>query len=170
MSFWHAHPRSRWHSSFWRFYLSTSAFQFFLEHNVRFLCPLSQQSLLYKILHYCKTITLFVVIMPWRIFHNNYIHKKPWFEHCASLFQCTKSFLTRTVIDVCMYVKWFTDYSFCGGWLPWYPFHCVKTALVYANLYSTFYRLSDTIIRLLMLWVTLLGTFYVLFSEHYVHV
>jgi len=49
---------------FWRFYLSTSAFQFFLEHNVRFLYPLSQQSLLYKILHYFKTITLFVVIMP----------------------------------------------------------------------------------------------------------
>jgi hypothetical protein len=81
--------------------LSTSAFQFFLEHNVRFLYLLSQQSL-YKILHYCKTITLFVVIMPWRIFCNNYIHKRPWFEQCALLFHCTKSFLTRTVIGVCM--------------------------------------------------------------------
>jgi hypothetical protein len=103
MRFWHAHQRSRQHSSYWRFYLSTSVYQFFLGHNVRFLYPLSQQSLLYKILHYCNTITLFVVIMPWRIFHNNYIHKKNcWFEHCASFFQCTKSFLNRTVIDVCM--------------------------------------------------------------------
>jgi hypothetical protein len=102
MSFWHAHPRSRWHSSFWRFYLTISAFQFFVGLNVRFWYPLSQQSVLYKILHYCKTITLFVVIIPWRIFHNNYVHKSPWFEHFASFFQCTKPFLNRTVIDVCM--------------------------------------------------------------------
>jgi len=32
-----------------------------------------------------------------------------------------------------MYVKWFTDFSCCGGWLPCYPSHCVKTALVYVT-------------------------------------
>lgn len=95
-------PKIQMAQQFLEVLLEHQCFPIFWGHNIRFLYPLSQQSLLYKILHYCKTVTLFVVIMPWRIFHNNYIHKSPWFEHCASFFQCMKSFLNRTVIDVRM--------------------------------------------------------------------
>jgi hypothetical protein len=103
MSFWRVHPRSRQYSSFLRLWLITSTLQFFLGRNIRILnlchskACCTNFALLYRIL------TLLVVIMPWRIFHNNYcIHKSPWFEHCTSFFQFSKSFLNRTVIDVCM--------------------------------------------------------------------
>jgi len=156
MSFWHAHPRSRWHSSFWRFYLSNSAFQFFVGRNVRFWYPLSQQSLLYKILHYCKTITLwwlcheefFIITMCIKVLGlNTLLHSfsAPNHSWTEQSFMCVRQ--TVHSLQLLWWLVALISFALCED--------CVGVC----NICIQHFRDSASIIRLLMLMSDITGHF-----------
>ena len=168
MDFWHAHPRSRWYGTFWRFCLSTSAFQFFLGLNVRFLYRMSQQSL-YKILHYCKTIIFFLL---W-LCHEEYFIITIYIKVLGlntvlhSFSAPNHSWTEQSLMCICLTVHRLQ--------LLWWLVALISIPLCedcvgVCNICIQHFRDSAYIIRLLILWVTLLVTFYLPFSEHYVRV